>query len=1135
MAQAPAQALLEELRGGSALTLEAASLAGSAASLVAAGAMRAVGGVHLVVLADRDQAGYFYNDLLPFVGEESLHFFPTAYKRSVQFGGEDAEGIVRRTTVLNAVRNFAGEGLLVLCTYPEALVESVIEKEELSSSILTIHTGAKLSTTFVEEALVEHGFVRVDFVYEPGQYALRGGILDIFSFSDHQPCRVDFFGDEVDSMRHFDLTTQLSIDRLDRFEVVPNLKGRMERRTSLARYVGEATYWLDDPEHLLKRLSDIRKKVLSELEDPTTIDQRVTGRKGFLADTASQRWVVFRDNVSERVADVQLPFSTAPQPHFNKKFELLAEDIRLRADEGYTTYLLTENKAQIERLRHIFDSLGERQTHFEPLAITIHEGFIDHTARCCYYTDHQLFERYHRYRLRGEISRSEALTIQELNALKVGDYVVHIDHGVGRFGGLTRTVENGQAKELIKLVYRDNDVLLVSVHSLHRISKYKDKDSDAPKIYKLGSGAWQRLKQNTKRAVKEMAKELTTLYAQRRASEGFAFSPDSYLQHELEASFIYEDTPDQQKTTEAIKADMEAVMPMDRLVCGDVGFGKTELAVRAAFKAATDGKQVVVLVPTTILALQHYRTFSSRLKEFPVRIEQLSRLRTAAETREILQELEAGKIDILIGTHKVLGKEVKYNDLGLLIIDEEQKFGVAAKEKLRQLKTHVDTLTLTATPIPRTLQFSLMGARDLSVISTPPPNRQPVSTESHLFDEELIREAILFELGRHGQVYFVHNRIENIDQIASLITRLIPTARVAVGHGRLTATQMERLLMDFIYGEYDVLVSTTIIESGVDVPNANTIIINHAHRFGLSDLHQLRGRVGRSDRKAYCYLLSPPEESLSSDARRRLRAIEEFSDLGAGFNIAMQDLDIRGAGNLLGGEQSGFIADIGFEAYQKILAEAMIELREEENAEAATSGKIPTQRTLSGGAVGGAEERSATHESLLWGDDFLTDCQIDTDREAYIPDDYIGSGSEKLRLYRTLDATPNEEALRSFEAELIDRFGAIPPQTAELFEIVRLRWRAIRLGFEKAIVKNGILILKFIESPQSPYYQTPLFGALLQLVAAPHKGYKLRQSGHKLSVVVREIQGVAAATKCLAEMEQWVSHELGVDSAVPQK
>ena len=1091
--------LTESIRPGS--TVQLASLVGSSLSLVAHGAIARLGGVHVLVAEDRDAAGYLYNDLYPLTGGEGLFFFPTGYKRSIQYGQEDPSGLVQRTTALNALRS-AADKPLILCTYPEALTEKVADRERLSDSVLKLRRGDNLSTAFVEEALRECRFERVEFVYEPGQYSVRGGIVDIFSYSDNKPYRIDFFGDEIDSIRPFDVGTQLSTGTLDEVEIVPNLKTvtSVEHRVSLARFAGEVTYWIADGDYTLKRFDDIRTKILGDLDEPSSIDTLVTSRKGFLSDAKKAAFVLLRDNVRERPAEVRVAFDTTPQPEFNKKFDLLADDINANRLRGYSTCLLSDNKAQIERLSNIFNSIGEKNVVFDSVPLALHAGFVDHTSKNCFYTDHQIFDRYQRYRIRGKLDRSESLTIQELNSLKVGDYVVHIDHGVGRFGGLTRTIENGKVHEAIKLVYRDNDVLLVNVHALHRISKYKDKDSEPPKIYKLGSGAWQRMKLNTKKAVKDIARELIALYAKRQASRGFAFSPDSYMQHELEASFIYEDTPDQQTA----KQDMESPVPMDRLVCGDVGFGKTEIAIRAAFKAVTDSKQVAVLVPTTILALQHYRTFNERLKEFPVRIEHLSRLKSAKETRQILEEVKSGKIDILIGTHKILGKGIEFKDLGLLVIDEEQKFGVAAKEKLRQLRAEIDTLTLTATPIPRTLQFSLMGSRDLSVITTPPPNRQPIATETHPFDEEIIREAIEFELARGGQVYFVHNRVGTVADIEALVRRLCPQARTAVGHGRMNAQQMEKLMMDFIYGEFDVLIATSIIESGVDVPNANTIIIDNAQNFGLSDLHQLRGRVGRSNRKAFCYLLTPPEETLSSDARRRLRAIEEFSDLGAGFNIAMQDLDIRGAGNLLGGEQSGFIADIGFETYQKILAEAIAELREEEQATAAPQEDKP-QEALS------PQARPAA---------FITDCQIETDREAFIPDEYVGSSTEKIRLYRELDNIADEERLSVFEANLRDRFGEVPEPTRELFDVVRMRWACIRLGFEKAIVKNGIMILKFIENQHSAYYKSDLFGGILKAATRAESKFIFRQNNNKLSVVVRNIKNISEATAALHELAE---------------
>ncbi len=1080
-------------------TTELASLSGSSYALVAGETAREKGGVHVFVSDDKDAAAYLCNDLYQTLDPERVMFLPTGYKRSIQYGQEDASGIVQRTAALAAIKNFraAPAGYLIICTYPEAFVEKVADMEQLRRSTVTIGVGERVSQAFVEQTLQEYGFQRVDFVHEPGQYAMRGGILDVFSYAENRPFRLDFFGDEVESLRTFEVASQLSVDRLQKAEIVPNLKNPVlaENRVSFADFAGRATYWINDLDYTLKRFTAIRTQILKELDEPSEVDRLVIGHKTFLKETENCRFILRNASAKERFADRTVAFDTAPQPTFNKQFELLAEDIYANNLRGYTTYILSENKAQIERLRNILNSTGHQDAQFVPVAATLHEGFVSHPMKAAVYTDHQIFDRYHRYRLNKEIDRSEALTIAELNSLKVGDYVVHIDHGVGKFGGLVKTTENGRVQEAVKLVYRDNDVLLVNVHALHRIARYKDRDAEPPKIYKLGSGAWQRMKAATKKAVKDIARELIALYARRKSAPGFAFSPDTYMQEELEASFIYEDTPDQSKATEAVKTDMESPQPMDRLVCGDVGFGKTEVAIRAAFKAVGDSKQVAVLVPTTILSLQHYRTFNDRLKDFPVRIEHLSRAKTAKETRQILEDLAAGKIDILIGTHKILGKEVKFKDLGLLVIDEEQKFGVSAKEKLRQVSVSIDTLTLTATPIPRTLQFSLMGSRDLSVITTPPPNRYPIQTESHLFEEEIIKEAIEYELARHGQIYFVHNRVEDIGKIEALVQKLVPGIRTVVAHGQMEPKEMENRVMDFIYGEYDVLIATTIIENGIDIPNANTIIINNAQNFGLGDLHQLRGRVGRSNRKAFCYLLTPPDEMLGSDSRRRLRAIEEFSDLGAGFNIAMQDLDIRGAGNLLGAEQSGFIADIGFETYQKILDEAMNELRSEGVLE------MP--------ARDGKDENA---------EKYLSDAHIEIDTEAFIPDDYVGSPAEKIRLYRELDNITEEKELERFAARMTDRFGPLPPQLTELINVIRLRWLMLRLGFERAKVKNGLMILRFVSDQGSPYYKSERFMAILRYVTENPAKFVLKQNNNNLALTVRMVKDTRAAYEVLEKM-----------------
>ncbi len=937
-------------------------------------------------------------------------------------------------------------------------------------------------------------FEKVEFVYQPGQYSVRGGIVDIFSYAESKPYRIDLFGDEIDSIRRFDISSQLSSERPDTVEIIPNMDDADEERISLAAFVSEGTVWFTDADHALGKVNEIRKKLLSQLDEPSTIDRHLSSRNALLRDMERMCIVSLKDNLKERRADTTIEFRQSPQPAFNKNFEMLADDIIASSQRGYTTWILSQNKIQIERLTNIFHQIGRRNVAFRTLPAVLHEGFVDNDLKICVYTDHQIFDRYQRYRIRGEIKRDEQMTVAELNALKVGDYVVHIDHGVGRFGGLVKLNDNGRIKEAIKLIYKDNDILFVNVHALHRISRYKSGEGEPPKIYKLGGGAWQKLKTATKKAVKDISRELIALYAKRKASKGFAFSADGYLQQELEASFVWEDTPDQQSASQAVKRDMESEQPMDRLVCGDVGFGKTEVAIRAAFKAAVDGKQTAVLVPTTILALQHYRSFSERLRDLPVKVEYLNRTKSAKQTRQILEDLAAGKIDIIIGTHKILGKQVKFHDLGLLIIDEEQKFGVAAKEKLTQMSVSIDTLTLTATPIPRTLQFSLMGSRDLSIISTPPPNRQPIVTESHVFSEEVVRDAIEEELSRGGQVYFVHNRVDDLMSVEGMLQRLCPKARIGVGHGRMPAEQLERLVMDFIYGEYDVLLTTTIVENGIDVPNANTIIIDNAQNFGLSDLHQLRGRVGRSDRKAYCYLITPPNELLGGDSRRRLRAIEEFSDLGSGFNIAMQDLDIRGAGNLLGAEQSGFIADIGVETYQKIMQQAISELRSE------------------GLDVSGLTQ---AENDAMQSIGFIDDATIDIDVEASLPDSYVHSQSEKLRLYRELDSLQSEEQLTSFAARLEDRFGALPEATVELMNVVRLRREAVRLGMERVKVKNGLMIVWFVGDDSSPYYKSDTFMGLLRKVTADAERFVLKQHNNRLAMTVRKVRNIAQGVEVL--------------------
>ena len=1082
-------------------TVHLEELVGGALSFYAAAAVAESGGVHVFVAEDRDAAAYLLNDFYNLLDERQVYFFPSSWKRSAAYGAEDAQGVVQRTATMHAVRNFSGKGYLVVCTCPEALAERVADAEALQRETITVRVGDRISIEVLEQALVDASFTRVDFVYEPGQYSVRGGIVDVFSYSESKPYRLDFFGDEIDSIRRFNISIQLSSDRLERVEIIPDLNAGIpaSAKVSFAQFAGaEVSWWFYDADFVLRRVNDIRRRTLSDMEHPDEIDSLLTSRNSLVADLSGSRIFLLRDNLPERPAAATVKFATSPQPKFNKNFEMLADDMIRGALRGYDTYILSENKAQVERLENIFHQIGRGQAVVRSLSTTLHEGFVDNDLKLCLYTDHQIFDRYQRYRINGEIRRDEQMTVAELNQLRPGDYVVHIDHGVGRFDGLVKIAAgDGRMQEAIKLVYKDGDVLFVNVHSLHRISRYKSGDGEPPKVYKLGNGAWQKLKNATKKAVKDISRELIALYAKRKASKGYAFSHDSYLQHELEASFRWEDTPDQQSATAAIKKDMESDQPMDRLVCGDVGFGKTEVAIRAAFKAAVDGKQVAVLVPTTILALQHYRSFTERLRDFPVRVEYINRTKSTKEVSQIREDLASGKIDILIGTHKMLGKQIVFRDLGLLIIDEEQKFGVAAKEKLTEMSVSVDTLTLTATPIPRTLQFSLMGSRDLSVISTPPPNRQPILTESHVFSEEIIRDAVEAELARGGQVYFVHNRVEDLPALQGLITRLCPKARVAVGHGKMPAEQLEKLIMDFIYGEFDVLVSTTIVENGIDIPNANTIIVDNAQNFGLSDLHQLRGRVGRSNQKGYCYLLSPPDELLSSDARRRLRAIEEFSDLGSGFNIAMQDLDIRGAGNLLGAEQSGFIADIGFETYQKIMNEAVAELRAE-------GLHVP-------GLSDGEQE---VVEQMR----FIDDAHIDIEVEAALPDAYVSQQAERLKLYRELDSTKDEEALQAFESRLADRFGPLPRAAKELLNVVRLRWEAIRLGMERVKVKNGLMIVHFVGEENSPFYKSEAFMTLLQRVTQRPDRFVLKQHNNRLAMTVRNVKDVEDAYKTLQQL-----------------
>lgn len=1087
----------------------------------------------LFVLQDADEAGYFYHDLTQVMGTENVLFFPSSYKRSVKYGQRDSANEILRTEVLAKVsaRDVKAHEALFIVSYPEALAELVISKKHLDERRLSLKTGQQqIDITDVAHTLRDYGFQEVDYVYEPGQFAVRGSILDVYSFSCEYPYRIDFFGREIDTIRTFEVQDQLSKDKQSDIEIVPELGTSATEKISFLKFLPSDTvlvakdfaYIHDVIEHVYAE-GFSRQAVTERLEGATEMEQKqimseLNKEKSlitpyqFTEDAATFRRIEFGMNAGKtgvmatqkaKKYDV-LKFKITPQPLFHKNFDLLVDTFEDYILKGYKLYILADSDKQTQRLKDIFadmDSQKARSIAFEPVNRTLHEGFTDDALKLCFFTDHQIFDRYHKYNLKSDGARAGkmALTMKELQEMEPGDFIVHVDFGIGKFGGLVRVPAGNSYQEMIRIIYQHNDKVDVSIHSLYKISKYRRADTgEPPRLSTLGTGAWDRLKEKTKKRIKDIARDLIKLYAQRRHEKGYAFSGDSYLQHELEASFLYEDTPDQSKATQDVKADMESQRPMDRLVCGDVGFGKTEVAVRAAFKAACDSKQVAVLVPTTVLAYQHYQTFKNRLKGMPVRVDYLSRARSAKQTKQVLTDLEDGKIDILIGTHKLLGKSVKWHDLGLLIIDEEQKFGVSTKEKLRKMKTNVDTLTMSATPIPRTLQFSLMGARDMSIIRTPPPNRYPIHTELATFSHEVIADAINFEMSRNGQVYFVHDRINGLQEIANLIHKYVPDCRVAIGHGQMPPDKLEKVLMGFMNYDYDVLLSTTIVENGIDISNANTMIINDAHRFGLSDLHQMRGRVGRSNRKAFCYLLAPPKTSLTPEARRRLEALENFSELGSGFDLAMQDLDIRGAGNLLGAEQSGFMEDLGYETYQKILSQAVTELKNDEFHE------LYAEQIAQGKDISG--------------DEFVEDCAIESDLEMYFPDNYVPGSSERMLLYRELDNINNDNDLETYRQRLVDRFGEVPHEALELMQVVPLRRLGKRLGCEKIMLRQGKMNMQFVANPDSAYYQSKTFSAVINYVGNHPRQCDFKQVGTRRLLTVSQIPTVEAAVNVLRAM-----------------
>lgn len=1079
-------------------------LVGSAFSFVVSSVYKAIQKPFLLIFNDKEEAAHYLNDLEQLLSEKDVLFYPGSYRRPYDIEETDNANVLLRAEVLNRINSQKKPAIIV--TYPDALFEQVVTRKELERNTLKVGVNDKVSIDFVNEVLFEYKFKRVDFVTEPGEFSVRGGIVDVFSFSHDEPYRIEFFGDEVDSIRTFDVETQLSVEQIKKINIIPNVANKMieEKRQSFLKYIAQKTViGIKNADLLFSRIDDFYEKAEEAFKELSEDIKHVEPHELFCNSTLLKKQLLDFSIIefgtqsifchSEQSEESQIVFNTIPQPAFNKQFNLLIEDLNANHEKGYTNYISCVSEQQAKRFHDIFDDAKLDVKEYQTVILSLHQGFVDHDNKTVCYTDHQIFERYHKFQLKNGYAKKQAITLKELTNLDIGDYVTHIDHGIGRFGGLQKIEVEGKKQEAIKLIYGERDVLYLSIHSLHKITKFNGKDGKPPKIYKLGSTAWKTLKQKTKARVKHVAFNLIKLYAKRKTEKGFQYNPDSYMQHELEASFIYEDTPDQSTATADIKADMESERPMDRLICGDVGFGKTEVAIRAAFKAVDNGKQVAVLVPTTILAYQHSRTFKQRLKDFPVVVDYLNRFRTAKQKRETLEGLEAGKVDIIIGTHQLVNKNVKFKDLGLLIVDEEQKFGVAVKEKLKTLKENVDVLTLTATPIPRTLQFSLMAARDLSVITTPPPNRYPIESHVIRFSEETIRDAISYEIQRGGQVFFIHNRIENIKEVAGMLQRLVPDAKIGIGHGQMEGKKLESLMLQFMDGGFDVLVSTTIVESGLDVPNANTIFINNANNFGLSDLHQMRGRVGRSNKKAFCYFITPEYSAMTEDARKRITALEQFTELGSGFNIAMKDLEIRGAGDLLGGEQSGFINEIGFDTYQKILNEAIEELKENEFKD-------------------------------LYQDDgeekvYVKDVTIDTDFELLFPDSYVNNIAERLNLYTQLNNLKTEAELEKFKTEMVDRFGELPKQVTDLLNSVQIKWLATKIGFEKVIMKQNKLIGYFIQDQQSSFYQSPNFTKALQFVQTHSQACKMKEkqtrNGLRLLLTFENIKSVKQALEAL--------------------